>query len=195
VDPVDYGRTVVVESHYHVSGRMVSKHMWEALAKLLQVVAATATSARDRACEEAKRQAPDLLGLFVEEFWKVFDEEAKKAGIRRVEGGEDGPKYVYIDGDRAYEISGQRDSVSYRIWVEMVNRHILEGSAVVEAFYFKDRGELSLKYDISTRGKEYDAWRGEDLIKLAFIVALAAKAARERAYKMAKRQIPQDAKQ
>jgi len=184
---------IVIKRHYHVDGRAYSKHAWEALAKLLQLVAATATSARDRAYEEAKRQAPDLLGLFVEEFWKAFDEEAKKDGIRRVEG-ERGPRYVYIDGNRMYEVRGQRDGIVYRIWIEEPNRHTLEGVALVEAFYYEDRGEIGIKYSITAEG-EIGMWELKDLIKLAHKVISTAEVARERAYRAAKRQIPQGAKQ
>jgi len=164
-----------------------STHMWEALLQLVNIAATKAVTARDKAYEELKRQTSgrDLLEIFIEEFWREFDEVAKKDGIKRVEGK--GPKYVYVNGTRMYTIYGRKDGdIDYTIWIEAPNSHSSDISAYVEVFHHKDRGELSIEYSIGAEGEEYYTWY-QDLVKLATKIIAVAETARKRAYKIAKR--------
>jgi len=180
--------TISISQSVHMCGSdEYSVHMWEALSKLVSIIAAKIASARDEVYEEVKRQTPgkDLLELFVEQFWREFNEVAKKEGIKRIEGEE--PKYVYVDGSRVYTIYGRKKGdLEYDIWIEAPNEDILDRSAYVDVFYFKDRGELSIHYSVGGESEEYHTYWG-DLIKLATKVIAVAITAREKAYRAARR--------
>jgi len=186
----DEDGVISIKHHANLEGNSYRERLWESMAKFVRNVAAIAMSARSDAYREAKRQAPggDLLGLFIEEFWKAFGEIARENGISRIEGG-GSPKFYAGE----FVIYGRRyKDLAFVVFIEPFDgANASERGAVVEVINYEETGEIDIKYEVVAEGVEQDMWELKVLAKLALIATRAAEIARKKTYQAAKRQLPQ----